>query len=131
MWEIDDGDVKMRILARRFKGQVKNWFRGSVEGSIVDYLAFEREFLDKWEDKKNLLQLLTQYNNFFKNQFEIVQKFSTRFMKIYQSIPPPYKPPLGAAQLHYADAFENDFSLLLREIKSETLSNMMNDAVEV
>ncbi len=102
-----------------------------VARSIADYLPFEREFLEKWEDKKNPLQLLTQYNNLKTNQVEIVEEFSTRFLKIYQSSPPLSKPPLGDAQLHYNDDFENDFSLLPRERKSETLSIIMNDAVEV
>jgi len=38
---------------------------------------------------------------------------------------------LGAAQLHYADAFESDFALLLRERESETLTDMMDAVVKV
>ena len=62
---------------------------------------------------------------------EIVQEFSTRFMKVYNSILDQVKPPLGAAQLHYVDAFSSDFSLLLRERRHATLVDMMNDAIEV
>ncbi len=74
---------------------------------------------------------MTQYNNLKRNLAKTVNDFFMRFMKIYQSIPPLYKPPLGAAQLHYAYAFENDFSLFLRERKSKTLTDMMNDPIEV
>ena len=35
------------------------------------------------------------------------------------------------AKLHYAEAFEDDFTLLLRERRSPTLVDMMNDAIEV
>lgn len=35
------------------------------------------------------------------------------------------------AKLHYAEGFDDDFSLLLRERKSSTLADMMNDAIEV
>jgi hypothetical protein len=52
-------------------------------------------------------------------------------MKVYNSIPDQVKPPLGAAQLHYVDAFSSDFSLLLRERRHATLVDMMNDAIEV
>ncbi len=38
-------------------------------------------------------------------------------MKTYKEIPKLFKPPLGAVQLHYDDAFENYFSLLIRERK--------------
>jgi hypothetical protein len=33
--------------------------------------------------------------------------------------------------LHYFDAFNSDFSLLLREMRSATLVDMMNDSTEV
>ena len=35
------------------------------------------------------------------------------------------------AKLHYANAFDNDFALLLRERKSATLPTMFTDALEV
>lgn len=35
------------------------------------------------------------------------------------------------AKLHYAEGFDDDFSLLLRERRSTTLENMMNDDIEV
>ena len=46
---------------------------------------------------------------------ESMQDFSKIFMKSYDSIPAHVKPPLGAAQLHYVDAFNSDFTLTLRE----------------
>ena len=62
---------------------------------------------------------------------ESVQEFFARFMRSYDSIPAHVKPPPGAAQLHYADAFDSDFSLTLREKRSTSLVDMMNDAIEV
>jgi hypothetical protein len=52
-------------------------------------------------------------------------------MKVYNSILDQVKPPPGAAQLHYADAFESEFALLLRERRSTSLTDMMNDAIKV
>jgi hypothetical protein len=87
--------------------------------------------LARWGDKKNPLQLLTQYNNIKISPEEIVQEFSARFMKVYNSIPMEVKPPPGAAQLRYVDSFDSDFSLLLRERRSNTLGAMMSDVIEV
>jgi hypothetical protein len=52
-------------------------------------------------------------------------------MRVYNSIPTEVKPPPGASQLQYADYFESDFALLLREIRSNTLDDMMSDTIEV
>ena len=34
-------------------------------------------------------------------------------------------------KLHYAKAFDYEFALFIREIRSTTLADMMNDAIEV
>ena len=52
-------------------------------------------------------------------------------MRLYNSIPADIKPLVGAAKLHYAEAFDGDFALLLREIKSTSLPTMFQDALEV
>jgi hypothetical protein len=52
-------------------------------------------------------------------------------MRVYNAIPTKVKLPSRASQLHYADSFDNDFSLLPRERVSTTLDDMMNDAIEV
>ena len=79
--------------------------------------------------EKNPLQLLTQYNNLKKVYVEDVQSFSSRFMKVYNVIPEQVKPPPGATQLHYTYAFDSDFALLLRERRSCTLTDMMDDVI--
>lgn len=99
--EVDYEDAKMRLFALSIVGEVKKWFKGLAAGSIPDFPGFEIVFLRKWEDKKNPLQLLTQYNSLKRDVVETVQEFSTRFMKVYNAIPDQVKPPLGAAQLHY------------------------------
>ena len=99
--------------------------------NIPNFENFETLFLGRWGSKKNPLQLLTQYNHLKRLPTETVQYFSSIFMKVYNSIPDQVKPPLGASQLHYVDAFESEFSLLLRERRSTSLTDMMNDAIEV
>ena len=121
----------MRLFAQSFSRDVKKWFRGILASSIHDFQEFETTFLRKWEHKINSLQLLTQYNNLKRGLAESVQDFSTRFMKTYDSIPADVKPPPSAAKLHYADAFDSEFSLLLREIRFVSLTDMMDDAIKV
>lgn len=60
-----------------------------------------------------------------------MQEFLDRFMKVFSAISAQFMPPLGSAQLQYAEAFDSEFTLLLCERKSATLVDMMNDAVEV
>jgi len=52
-------------------------------------------------------------------------------MKVYKSIHDQLNPPPGITQLHYVDAFESEFSLILRDTRSTSLTDMKNDAIEV
>jgi hypothetical protein len=52
-------------------------------------------------------------------------------MKVYNSIPTEVKPPPRASQLRYANYFDSEFALLLRERRSNSLDDMMSDAIEV
>jgi hypothetical protein len=52
-------------------------------------------------------------------------------MKVNNSIPDKVKYTLGDSQLHYDDAFESEFSLLLRERRSTSLTDMMNEEIEL
>ena len=49
---------------------------------------------------------------------------------IYNSLPVQCKPPEEMEKLHYAEAFDDEFALFLRE-RSATLADMMSDAIEV
>ena len=62
---------------------------------------------------------------------ETVHEFSARFIKVYNSIPTEVKPPPKVAQLRYVDSFESDFYFLLRERRSNSLDDMMSDAIKV
>jgi hypothetical protein len=114
--EVDYEDVKMRLFTQSLARDVRKWFRALPVGSILNFEAFETSFLAKWGDKKNPLQLLTQYNNMKRSPDETMQEFLARFMKVHNSIPDEVTPPPAkAAQLKYADSFESDFALLFRE----------------
>jgi len=93
--EVDYEDIKMRLFLKSFSGEVKNWFRGLTTGTIRTYQELETAFLRKWEDKKNPLMLLTQYNSLKRDHAETIQELSARFMRVYGSIPAYVKPPAG------------------------------------
>ena len=120
----------MRLFAQSLAREVRKWFIALPTTNILHFEAFETSFLAKWGDKKNDLQLLTQYNNMRRSPNEMIQDFSARFIKVYNSIPTEVKPPPRAAQLRYDDSFESDFSLLLREMRSTSLDDMMSDPIE-
>lgn len=61
---------------------------------------------------------------------ELDQDFSKIFNKVYNYIPAHIKPPPGSSQLHYVEAFDNDFSNLLREREYASLADMKNDVVK-
>jgi hypothetical protein len=121
----------MRLFTQSLSGEVRKWFKSLPATSIQDFTAFETSFITRWGDKKNPLQLLTQYNNMKRASDETVQEFSAHFMRVYNSIPAEVQPPPGAAQLRYADSFDSDFTLLLRERRSANLDAMMSDTIEV
>ena len=63
IYEIDESDVRMRLFAQSLTGEVKTWFRNLGAGSIADLAAFHRAFLNKWEKKKNPLQILSEFDD--------------------------------------------------------------------
>ena len=52
-------------------------------------------------------------------------------MRTYDAIPVDVKPLPGATKLHYVDAFSSEFTLLLRERRYVSLTDMMYDAIVV
>lgn len=91
--EVDYDDVKMRLFSQSLAGEVKKWFRALPIGNILNSQHFEWIFLNKWEEKKNPVQLLTQYNKLRRGNDEAVKSFLNRFNKIYNSLPSHCKPP--------------------------------------
>ena len=121
----------MRLFSQSLFREEKKWFRDLPARSIATFEAFQTSFLERWDDNTSPLQVLSQYNNLKKGGFESVHEFSSRFMWVYNSIPIDIKPSPREDKLHYADAFDNKFALLLRERKSNTLPAMFTDALEV
>lgn len=60
--EVDHKDVNMRLFSKSLYGEVKKRFRELEASSIINFQQFEEMLLRKWEENKNPIQLLTQYN---------------------------------------------------------------------
>ena len=116
---VDYDDGKMRLFVLSLPGEAKKWFKDLPARSIATFEAFQTSFLERWDDMTSPLQVLSQYNNLKKGFFEFVHEFSRRFMRVYNSIPANIKPLVGTAKLHYVDAFDGDFALLLRERENQ------------
>ena len=69
----------------------------------------------KWGNRTNPVRALTEYKNLRRVVDESIKKFSKIFNKFFDSIPAHLKPPEALAQMRYAEAFDYDFSILLRE----------------
>ena len=119
------------FFAQSPKTDVKDWFRGLALRSILDINRFQTIFLEKWEKKKNYVQMLTSYNQLKRGADESIKSLSSRFNTIYNSLPADCKPPEGMAKLHFAEAFDDEFALFLRERRYASLEDMMFDAIEV
>ena len=62
---------------------------------------------------------------------ETIEDFSKHFNKMYGSIPTEINPSETSAKLTYANSFDHEFSLHLRERRLVTLLNIQEAALEV
>jgi hypothetical protein len=88
-------------------------------------------FLKQWGDKKDYLYYITEFGALKRKQGEFVSNFTKRFNKMYSKIPDEIKPSETSAKLTFSDAFDVDFSFLLRERRFVALSLMQEVAIEV
>ena len=56
---VDDDDVKMRLFAQSLSREAKKWFRDLPARSIATFEVFQTSFLERWDDKKIPLQMLS------------------------------------------------------------------------
>jgi hypothetical protein len=74
--EIDNDDANMRVIAQSFSGDVKTWFRNLTPNSVANPQELTDLFLSKWEEKKNPLQILVEYDALRRHPNESVQDFT-------------------------------------------------------
>jgi hypothetical protein len=128
---IENEDVWMRVFVQSLDGEVRKWFRGLTPGSIAGIEALDNAFLRQWGDKKDFMYYMTEFGSLKKKEGESVSDFSKRFNKMYNKIPAEIKPTEASAKISYANAFDPDFCLLLRERRAISLAQMQDAAIEV
>jgi hypothetical protein len=96
-------------------GEVKKWFKNLRANSITTIMDLDATFLRKWGDKKYYLYYMTGFSNLLRENGEYVFEFSQRFNWVYQKIPNDIRPAERLAKVTYANAFDVDLCLLLRE----------------
>ena len=122
--ELEYETIKMRMFAQSLGGEPKKWFK-SLAPNIINYLpTLYQTFINRWEIRKNPIQILYEYNNLKRNMGGSVQDYCTRFNSVYNSLPPHMKPPLGSALAKFPEGFDPDMTYQLRERDPATLEEM-------
>ena len=122
--ELEDETIKMRMFTQSLGGEPKKWFKSLAPNSIHDLPALYQTFINRWEIKKNPIQILSEYNNLKRNMGESVQDYCTRFNSFYNALPPHMKPPLGSALAKFPKVFDPDMTYQLRERDPATLEEI-------
>ena len=58
--EVYHDDVKIILFTPTLVEKARKWYKNLPDESILSYQSFEYYFKDKWEDKKNPKQYLSQ-----------------------------------------------------------------------
>ena len=69
----------MRLFVKTFGGEVHKWFRALQPRSVATLAELQRQFLDRWEMKKDPLQITSKYTSIKCNPGESVQDYIIRF----------------------------------------------------
>ena len=100
-------------------------------GIVVGIEALDDIFLKHWGERRDHLYYIMEFSNLKRENGESVSNFTKRFNNMYNKIPTEIKPTDTSARITYANAFDSDFCLLLRERRSASLSLMQDASLEV
>ena len=114
----------MRMFVQSLDGDVRKWFRELPANSITIIEELQDLFMRQWGDTKDHTYYITEFGSLRRNKDETIADFSKRFNKRYGKILAEIKPSKTSAKLTYANAFDHEFSLLLRERRPVYLLNM-------
>ena len=129
--DIYEEDVLMRVFVQSLDGEAKKWFRELPPRSIADIEALDDVFLTHWGDKRDLLYYHTEFGNLQRKNGELLSDFNKRFNHMYNRIPTEVKPTPTVSMITYANAFDSQFCLMLRERRCASLADMQDAAFEV
>jgi len=126
---IQHEDVYMRLFVQSLEGEPRKSFRSLAVGSITSWQVLENWFHIAWGEKKDYQYYLSEFATLKKVETENVESFSKRFNKAYNKLPLNIKPLEAAAMVYYSGSFPDEFAIMLRERRSQTLLQMQGDAV--
>jgi hypothetical protein len=72
---------------------------------------------------------ITEFGFLKRKEGESISDFYKRFNKMYNKIPTEIKPTEASAKITYANAFDPDFCLLLKERRATSLAHMQDEAL--
>ena len=121
----------MRIFVQSLTGEVRTCFRALAPNSIDDLLALYREFLNRWEKKKDPLQILSDFGKLKRGPNETVQDYIIRFNEAYNAVPQNLTPPSDSVLVKFPDGFDSDIAYSLRERAPQTVEDMQSIVVSV
>ena len=98
--------------------QARKWFKELPAGLVVGIEALDDIFLKHCGERRDHIYYITEFSNLKKENGESVSNFTNRFNNMYNKIPAEIKPTDTSARITYANAFDSNFHLLLRERRS-------------
>lgn len=102
-YEIDDDDVRMKIFVQSLTGEVMTLFRTLGSHTIANPNTLYQDFLNRWEKKKDLLHILSEYDTLKRGPQESVQDYYARFNNVYTTIPQNLRTPPDLALIKFTD----------------------------
>jgi hypothetical protein len=130
-FNIDYADVCMRLFVQSLDGEVRKWFQCLPPSLIIDIEALDEAFIKQWGDRRYYLYYIIEFGALKRKNGESSLDFNKRFNKMYGRIPYEIKQIEASTKITYANAFDVEFSLLLRERRSTTLLSMQEATIEV
>ena len=112
-------------------GQARKWFKELSTGSVAGIEALDDIFLKHWRERRDHLYYITEFSALKRENGESVSNFTKRFNNMYSKIPTKIKPTDTSARITYANSFDSDFFLLLKERRYASLSLMQDASLEV
>jgi hypothetical protein len=105
----------MRLFVQSLDGEVRKWFRVLPLTSISNIEELDETFIKQWGYRIYYLYYITEFGALNRNNGESISDFTKRFNNMYGRILDDIKPTEASANITYANEFDAEFSLLLRE----------------
>ena len=112
-------------------GQPRKWFKELPARSVTSIEALDGIFLKHWGERRDHLYYIIDFSNPKRENGECVSNFTKRFNNMYSKIPTEIKPTDTSARITYANTFDSEFCLLLKERRFCSLSLMQDATLEV